>query len=332
MFLRNSWYVAAWDREVTRTPLARTLLDEPVVLYRKEDGTAVALEDRCCHRQLPLSMGRLEGDELRCGYHGLKFDTSGKCVEIPGQGSIPPQARVRAYPLLEKHGWVWIWMGDADKADPARIPHWWWTESPEWAFSRPDRVHLECNYQLVSDNVLDVTHLAYVHASSIGAPSITEFPAKVEREERLVRLTRWIRQRPPPPLYEKAGGFPGNVDRWQIVEHVPPCFTVNFAGCEDGERRIELMALSAPTPETARTTHYFFGFVRNFWLNDEAAERAFCSDMVRVFNEDFPVLQAQQRMQEANPDAPRIDIQVDAAPLAARRMLQGLLEKEKAGV
>jgi phenylpropionate dioxygenase-like ring-hydroxylating dioxygenase large terminal subunit len=237
-FLRNSWYVAAWDREVTRALLARTLLGEPVVLFRKESGEPVALEDRCCHRYLPLSMGKLEGDELRCGYHGLKFDASGKCVEIPGQASIPPQAKVKAFPLIEKYNWVWIWMGEPAKADPALIPNWWWAGHPEWAFTRPDRVHLKCNYQLIADNVLDVTHLAYVHASSIGSASIIEFPATVEREERLVRLTRWIRDRPPPPLYQKAGGFPGNVDRWQIVEHVPPCFSVNFAGCKDRSRKI----------------------------------------------------------------------------------------------
>ena len=106
---------------------------------------------------------------------------------------------------------------------------------------------MKCNYQLIADNVLDVTHLAYVHSSSIGASSITEFPATVEREERLVRLTRWIRDRAPPPLYKRAGGFPDNVDRWQIVEHVPPCYSVNFAGCKDAERRIDLMALSALT-------------------------------------------------------------------------------------
>jgi phenylpropionate dioxygenase-like ring-hydroxylating dioxygenase large terminal subunit len=307
------------------------LLEEPVVLYRLENGKAVALEDRCCHRQLPLSMGRIEGDNLRCGYHGLLFSSDGLCREVPGQTSIPPQARVRAYPVVEKYRWVWIWMGEPQKADPALIPNWWWTESAGWAFTRPDRVRLECNYQLISDNVLDVTHLAYVHASSIGASSITEFPATVERGEGLVRLTRWIRDRAPPPLYRKAGAFPGNVDRWQIVEHVPPCFTVNFAGCEDRERRIDLMALSAPTPETARTTHYFFGFVRNFGLGDAETEALCAVDMVRVFNEDFPVLEAQQRMIEAAPGAPRIDIQVDAAPLAARRMLQAMLEKQKAG-
>lgn len=215
MFLRESWYVAARSAEVTRQPLGRILLNEPVVLFRKESGEPVALEDRCCHRHLPLSMGKLEGDELRCGYHGLKFDASGKCVEIPGQDSIPPQARVRAYPIVEKFKWLWIWMGDPARADPGLIPSWWWADHPQWAFTQPEQIRVKCNYQLISDNVLDVTHLAYVHASSIGAPSITEFPATVEREERLVRLTRWIRDRPPPPLYRKAGGFPGNVDRRQ---------------------------------------------------------------------------------------------------------------------
>jgi hypothetical protein len=151
----------------------------------------------------------------------------------------------------------------------------------------------------------------------------------VEREERLVRLTRWIKDRPPPPLYKKASGFPGNVDRWQIVEHVPPCFSVNFAGCKDGERKIDLMALSAPTPETANTTHYFFGFVRNFGLGDPEMERIFSVDMVKVFNEDFPVLEAQQRMLELKPAAPKIDIKVDAAPLAARRMLDAMMAKER---
>jgi phenylpropionate dioxygenase-like ring-hydroxylating dioxygenase large terminal subunit len=305
--------------------MSRTLLDEPVVFYRKENGVPVALEDRCCHRHLPLSMGRLEGDDLRCGYHGLLFDCSGSCIEIPGQATVPSQARVRSYPLKEKFGWVWIWMGEPANADPELIPNWWWADHPQWAFSRPDMIHVKCNYQLVSDNVLDVTHLAYVHASSIGASSITEFPATTEREERLVRLTRWIRDRPPPPLYKKAGGFPGNVERWQIVEHVPPCFSVNFAGCQDAERKIDLMALSAPTPETARTTHYFFGFVRNFGLDDPGMKKIFAEEFVSVFREDIPVLEAQQRNLDLRPGAPGIDIAVDAAPMAARRMLQAMI-------
>jgi phenylpropionate dioxygenase-like ring-hydroxylating dioxygenase large terminal subunit len=340
MFLRNCWYVAAWDRELGRTPLARTLLNEPVVLYRKSDGTPVALEDRCCHRQLPLSLGEIIGDNLRCGYHGLLFDASGACLEVPGQPRVPPEARVRSYPLLEKFNWVWIWMGEPERADPKLIPNWWWADHPEWAWTKPDPIHVKCHYQLINDNVLDVTHLAYVHASSIGSGAITEFPVSTEREERLVRMKRWIIDRPAPPMYQKAGQFKGKVDRWQIVEHVPPCFSVNFAGCADtgtgapeGKRdghRIDLMALSAPTPETERTTHYYFGFVRGFGLKDPDLERIFAVDFVKVFNEDIPVLEAQQRMNELKPDAPRISIAVDAAPTAARRMLDNMIAAEAA--
>lgn len=338
MFLHNAWYVAAWDREVGRAPLARTLLGEPVMLYRTSGGTPVALEDRCCHRDLPLSMGVIIGDEIRCGYHGLRFDAGGACVEVPGQPQVPPGARVRAYPVVEKWHWIWIWMGDPARADPALIPDWWWADHPDWACTRPDPIYLRCNYQLVNDNVLDVTHLAYVHATSIGSAAITEFPLKTEREEDLVRMTRWIIDRPAPPLYQGAGQFAGNVDRWQIVEHRPPCYSVNFAGCADtgtgapeGERRgkrIDLMALSAPTPETESTTHYFFAFVRAFGLDDPALERVFAEDFVKVFREDVAVLEAQQRMQARKPSAPRVDINVDAAPLAARRMLEALINAE----
>ena len=245
-------------------------------------------------------------------------------------GSVPAQARVRAYPVIESFKWLWLWPGAPERADAALIPNWGWADHREWAFTQPEPIYVRCNYQLIADNVLDVTHLAFVHSSSIGAASITEFPATVEREERRVRLTRWIYDRPPPPLYQKAGRFPGNVDRWQIVEHVPPCYSVNFAGCKDGERRIELMALSAPTPESERTTHYFFGFVRNFGLDDPTMEQLFSGDMVRVFNEDIPVLEAQQRMREMTPEAPALDIKVDAAPLAARRMLAAMLAHEAA--
>ena len=135
-----------------------------------------------------------------------------------------------------------------------------------------------------------------------------------------------------------AGEFAGNVDRWQIVEHVPPCYSVNFAGCQDAGsgapsgirrgRRIDLMALSAPTPETASSTHYFFAFPRSFKLGDAAMEKVFNIEFVRVFGEDVRILEAQQRRIEQNPDAPTIDIRVDAAPLAARRMLADMLARE----
>ncbi len=337
MFLRNCWYVAARDNEVGRTPFARTLLGERVMLYRRADGAPVALEDRCCHRNLPLSHGRIEGDDVRCGYHGLRFDATGDCVEVPGQSTVPPGARVRAYPLVERWGWVWIWTGDPARADPASLPDWWWAGHPEWRRSRHHLLEVACDYRLINDNVLDVTHLAFVHVNSIGTPAILEFPGRTERGADFVKLERWILDRPAPPLYQAAGNFPGNVDRGQVVEHRTPCYTVNHAVCvsSGADRatggngpRIHLMALSAPTPETETTTHYFFCFVRGFGLGDPALDRVFDEDMVRVFEEDVVVLEAQRRMNDVRPGAPTIDINVDAAPIAARNLLAAAIAAE----
>ncbi|MDB5570100.1 MAG: hypothetical protein JWN93_1283 [Hyphomicrobiales bacterium] len=338
-FVNNAWYVAAWDREVTREPMARTYLNQPVTLFRREDGTPVALEDRCCHRHYPLSQSKVEGNNIRCGYHGLLFDAAGVCIEIPGQDRIPHDARVRSYPTVEKYGWVWIWMGDPALADVAKLPNWWWCEHKDWAFTKPDMLYIPCNYQLVTDNLLDVTHLAYVHATSIGTAAITEFPIAVDRSDEHVRMTRWVIDRPAPPMYQTFGQFPGTADRGQIVEFRPPAFTVNFAQVADhgtgapegqqGTRRIDLMALSAPTPETETTTHYFFGFVRNFGLEDPKLEQMMAVNFVNVFKEDVGVLTAQQMRMDSMPDAPQIDIRVDIPPNAARRIVNQLRAAER---
>ena len=341
MFLHNAWYVAAWDREVGRKPLARTVLNERVVLYRKRNGAPVALEDRCCHRQLPLSMGVIIDDDLRCGYHGMKYDASGSCIDIPSQSSIPAGARVRSFPVVERWNWIWIWVGDAERADPDLIPNLWWTDHPEWTCSKPDQFHLRCNYRLIADNVLDGTHLTYVHSSSIGTSAIAEVEPTTERDGNRVRVTRWILYRPPPPMYKEAGKFLENVDRWAIVEHQPPCYSVNFAGCVEvgfggpqgdrskGGKKVELVALSMPTPETERTTHYFFAFSRAFGRDDAAVEKMFSETMVDVFREDVAILEAQQRVMEETPDAPQINIKVDAASIQARRTLDAMVAAER---
>ncbi|HWT35117.1 MAG TPA: Rieske 2Fe-2S domain-containing protein, partial [Paraburkholderia sp.] len=155
MFLRNAWYVAAWDAEVTRALMSVTILGEPVVLYRREDGAPVALEDACPHRKLPLSMGRLIGDHVECGYHGLTFDCEGACVRAPGSPRIPPGAKVRSYPLAERYGLLWIWMGHAEEADPStivQIDEW---GDPAWGVNRGDAMTVACHYLYVTDNLLD---------------------------------------------------------------------------------------------------------------------------------------------------------------------------------
>ena len=342
MFLRNSWYVAAWGSEIGDRPFPRTILDEPVVFYRRVDGGVVALEDRCCHRALPLSMGRIEGDGLRCGYHGLKFDHTGACVEVPGQSQIPPGAAVGAYPVHERWGWVWIWMGAPERADAALIPDWWWMDHPDWrvvAGNGATPLHMRCNYELITDNLMDVSHLTYVHASSIGIDSISDFPIKTERRDRFVRMTRWVLDRPAAPFYQAAGKFPGNVDRWMITDTDLPCHTVNDVGCApvgtcaaEGERgqAIEFRVLNAPTPETATSTHYFYARPRRFAQDSAEMDEIFRTQFDAVFIEDKEVLEAQQRRLDMALDATPIDINVDTPGIAVRRLLRAMIEAESA--
>jgi phenylpropionate dioxygenase-like ring-hydroxylating dioxygenase large terminal subunit len=185
-FLRNAWYVAASANEVGRIPLPRLLLGEPIVFYRRGDGTSVALEDRCCHRRAPLSKGKIVDDRLQCGYHGFTFDASGACVAIPGQDSVPTRIGVRSYRLVEWHGFIWIWMGEAAKADPARIPDFKENTSPGWW---PTRVMLPIkgHYQLVVENLLDLSHVAFVHGETIGSDD-TRATLEFGRGDNYVRL------------------------------------------------------------------------------------------------------------------------------------------------
>lgn len=181
MFVRNAWYVGAWDHEIGRDMLRRIILNEPVVFFRRDDGRPVALEDRCCHRQAPLSRGKLVGNIVECGYHGLQFDTSGACIKIPSQDRIPPSAKVKAFPVIEKNHWVWIWLGDPAKADPALIEDFHWMDDPEWRFGGSS-LHVEANYLLLVENLLDTTHLPFLHPESLGTDEFARSEFEVTRE------------------------------------------------------------------------------------------------------------------------------------------------------
>ncbi|MBT5458668.1 MAG: aromatic ring-hydroxylating dioxygenase subunit alpha [Rhodospirillaceae bacterium] len=343
MFLKNSWYVAAFDTEIGHEPLARTLLNEPVVLFRTEDGTPVALEDRCCHRALPLSMGKVIGNDIQCGYHGLTFDASGTCVSVPGQNNIPPGAAVRAYPVVERLNWIWIWMGDPALADESLIPDWWWADHPDWACIKGrdgEPLYVKCNYELITDNLMDVSHLSYVHTSSIGTGAVAECPPKTERSERRVTASRWVPDKPAAPFYQKAANFKGNVDRWLITVTDLPCFTMNDAGSVDlgtdaseGHRDagVEMRVLNAPTPETETTTHYFYQHARGFEVTNPEWDEIYRTQFTEVFLEDKVILEAQQASLNRDPDGFQIDINDDAPCIAVRRALRDLIEAEQTG-
>ena len=277
-----------------------------MVLFRRTDGAPAALEDQCCHRQLPLSLGKIEGDGLRCGYHGYRFDASGECVEIPGQTTIPANAGVRSFPVVERWHWVWIWPGDPALADPSKIPDLWWADHPDWQFTAPDMVPLACDSRLIIDNVLDATHLTYVHASSIGSGGLTEVQPTVDTGENHVRVSRWVLNKPPPPMYAKAGNFEGNADRWAAVEFRAPAVAINFAGC-----------------------YYFFGFARAFAHDDPEVERLFSEVMVDVFREDFVILEAQQKRINERPAPRKVSTVNDRASFLARGMIDRLVGAEQ---
>jgi vanillate monooxygenase len=339
MFLRNYWYVAASKDEIGRKPLGRTILGEPIVFYRTEAGGPVALEDRCAHRHLPLSMGKLQGDVLQCHYHGLRFGADGRCVRIPGQEHIPQSAKVRTYPVVERYHWLWIWMGDPALADPAAITDFHWLDDRNWG-ARSSYLHVEANWQLVVDNLLDLTHLAFVHETTIGNLALAEHAkVNVTRAPNNVVVTRWIIDQDPPPTFQKVGNFKGKVDRWQIIDFVPPAFlrldvgaTPTGTGAPEGKRvgGIGMRNLNAITPETETTSHYFWGQAHDFDVNNGELTSKIFEQIRTAFLEDVAVFSAQQRNLNTFVDPPQIDIAADAGTIAARRILSRLHDEEQA--
>ncbi|MGB3068206.1 MAG: aromatic ring-hydroxylating dioxygenase subunit alpha [Ottowia sp.] len=343
MFIRNCWYVAAWDIEVPEEGmLARTLLNEPVLLYRDSQGKAVALEDRCCHRSAPLHLGRKEGDCIRCMYHGLKFDPTGACVEIPGQDRIPPKTCVRSYPVVERNRLVWIWMGDPAKAQPDSIVDYHWHDSPHWRM-KPGYIHYKANYKLIVDNLLDFTHLAWVHPTTLGTESAADLKPVIDRNtdgDGLLTITRWYLNDEMPNLHRRVARFEGKVDRWQIYQWSPPALLRMDAGsapagtgAPEGRRAPEALQFrhtSIQTPETENTSHYWFCQARNFELDNEQITESIYQAVVEAFEEDRTMIEAQQKVMDLVPGRPTIPIAADSGLNQARWLIDRMLKAESA--
>jgi vanillate O-demethylase monooxygenase subunit len=337
MFVRNLWYVAAWSHEIGAKPLGRKILNEPVVLYRGADGTVRGLEDRCCHRAMPLSLGEVNGCNLRCNYHGLEFDATGACVRVPGQDFVPPQARVKSYPVVEQDCLVWIWMGAPERADASRIIRYPWHQDPKWRW-KSDNYRLGCDYLLLQDNLMDLTHLAYVHRFTIGGNPDTHFEAetKVERDGTCVKVRRWMPDSEPPETYRKAVGFKGKVDRWQETEawpgvmHIYTGATDAGTGAYEGKREggFGLRLFEGLTPETETSTNYFWSAAHNYRLDDPSATEQLYREIKATVDEDVVVLEAQQAMLLAEPEREFVSIKFDLGPTRARLVIKSLIEQE----
>jgi len=343
MFLRNCWYVAAWDHElIDGRLLARTIMEEGIVLYKGESGQAVALRDRCCHRGALLSMGRREGDCLRCMYHGLKFDATGKCIQIPGQEVVPAKLGVQSYPVVERDHIVWIWMGDPARADPSTIIDFPYLRDPRWK-GIPDYLHYDANYLLIVDNLSDFAHLAFVHTRTLGGSEEYAFktkPVAMERLERGFRVERWHMASPPPPFHRKV--IPDKtalVDRRNIGHmHVPGTFFLEslFApagsGAEKGnlEGARQYRNCQFMTPETRRTTHFFWNYLNDFEGNDGNVSRSLHASLIEGFMEDKAIIEAQQRVLDADPDFHMMAVAADGPLMHFRRVLERLIAAEQA--
>jgi phenylpropionate dioxygenase-like ring-hydroxylating dioxygenase large terminal subunit len=339
-FIRNDWYVAAWPNEVTEKPLARRLGNEPVVLYREQNGRAVALRDRCPHRGAALSMGEVVAEGLQCNYHGMVFGDDGKCRRIPAQDRIPSKACVKSFPLVEKDGFLWIWLGDPAKADPSMIVDYpYHNDEKKWP-RKCDMKPVKGHYMLLVDNLMDLTHIGYMHKNTIGsgpANAYSEAITNSERTDRGVRLTRWLLDHVPPATYVKAVGFKGKVDRWQEFEFVAPGNVLQYTGATDAgtgaydqnkrDGGIHLRIFHALTPETDNSCFYFFSTMTGYRQDDPAASELYHSEIIRTFQEDVAFIEVQQQRLEEFPE-PQIDTIHDKVRVQARRYYQSRLGEE----
>ncbi|MBT3553032.1 MAG: aromatic ring-hydroxylating dioxygenase subunit alpha [Rhodospirillaceae bacterium] len=334
MFLQNYWYVAAESFEVNRQPTPRIILGEPVVLYRTQDGTTVALEDRCCHQRAPLHRGKLEGDAIRCGYHGLVFDQHGVCTEIPEQERIPSSARVRAYASAEKHGWVWVWMGDSALADESLIPDFHLNIDAEWT-SFQGIIEMDGASMLMVDNLLDLSHLPFLHAANIGSATDTDPDLSVEKGEGFVRVTR-IARGIKSSKWQNDLGIQGNVTQEKVITFRPPCHiwiaidTTEEAGPESGGngQMMRQMILNSMTPVSETSCRYHWGFARDFSRGNAGVTKYMKDATDIAFNEDKEMIDAQQKIIDLDPAAPIFNLDGDEGGVAARRLMARLLAEQ----
>lgn len=340
-FLQNTWHFAAWGADIEPGKLfARTLLGKPLVFFRPSDGAVVALDDRCAHRAAPLSMGRLDGDRVVCGYHGLEFDGSGACVRNPHpSGRIPAAARVRSYPVVERHTGLWIWLGD-EAADPALIPDFSKLDDTGPSVTRRDHMVMDAAYDLIVDNLLDCSHTSFLHEGILGNQPMIAAPTEVRQSGRTLNVIRTARNVPPPGMFDmlfRQDGAP--VDCWTDFRWDPPsCLLLDVGVTRPGRPKEEgtgYFGTHILTPETERTTHYHFAATRwNIRAGSETEEmRQKISDLRRfAFEEqDEPMIRAQQRIIDLTPphELKRVLLETDAGVVRWRRIIDEMIAAER---
>lgn len=341
MFPRNAWYVACYPSEVQDKPLGRRICNEKMVFYRDQDGKVRALEDFCPHRGAPLSLGFVRDGNLVCGYHGLEMGCDGKTVSMPEQ-------RVRGFPCIrsfaveERYGFVWVWPGEQALADPAKIEHLEWAVNPQWAYGG-GLYHINCEYRLMIDNLMDLTHETYVHATSIGQKEIDESPVNTRVEGDCVITERHMENIIAPPFWQ--GAMRANdldpsqpVDRWQICRFTPPSHVMIEVGVAlagnggyhaDPKFKASSVVVDFITPETDTSHWYFWGMARNFKADDPEVTEQIRKGQGAVFAEDREMLERQQANILEYPQRKLLMLNIDAGGVQSRRIIDRILAREK---
>lgn len=330
----NQWYVGAYSAEVSREPLHRWLLDRPVVFYRDEAGEPVALFDRCPHRGYPLSDGRLVGDAIQCGYHGVRFGPDGLCRLIPSGGPVAPGLRIESYPAIERWRWIWIWVGDPEAADPALIPdHGAFGLGVDgWHAEPGDLLEVPANYLLPFENLLDASHITFLHQGQIDAGDVAGQPLELERQDRNVRVVRRIENELQSPLTMKTFGFRGtHANRTITAEAIAPHLCGIRVDVEpiDGSAAPQTNQLVVGiTPRTRSTSYEFTAVAQTFpFVNPD-----WKSDMRDLLMEDVEAMAKIQALHDRLDPGRRSEtaLRADRGLFQARRIIAGMLRAEQA--
>ena len=342
MYLRDQWYVAALSQEFDRKPFSRQILGEHVALFRSESGQVVALADQCPHRGYPLSLGTIVGEHLVCGYHGFTFDCSGTCVAVPGQDRIPSKADVRSYPVVEQGLWAWIWMGHGEP-EHAKLPDTPWLVDTEHWSSVSGFAKIDAPFDLLVDNLLDLSHETFLHNGSIGTPEVATTPIEVEVDEErgVVRVFRHMNAVECPPFYSRTTGLEGKVDRWQDIDYSPPGYYLLHARLApveqpplpDGtdDHAFHMKILYGLTPSTDTSVFDFWALARDFCVGDDEIDRFLDKMQAGVVQEDVDALNVLQRRSEGTLEVNEVSIKIDRGGLAARRMLSAMRDEASVG-
>lgn len=337
---RNQWYVAAWSTELHSDALtARTILGIPLVLFRDEHGEAVALDDRCPHRRFPLSKGEIANGVVTCGYHGFAFNGRGECVHVPSQTRAMSSQKTPSYRVRETWNWVWIWMGDPALAEDTPLPDHSYVhaEDTDWKFVAGGAPVLKARYMLLHDNILDLSHLSFLHRNTVGSPGIAaakvhtiDLPNGLEMSREVLGDNMHAS-----PLGASLG-IEGPVDRSMPQQFLAPCLHITGpefrsaadGGVDPGHLFGAFRVVHAIVPETPTTTHYFWGFTRNFRQDDESMTEALRRNILAAVTEDIDASEDIERLL-GFPGAPgEIHSPADAAGAKGRRIMQRLLDAE----